>query len=655
MKILLIANRGEIAIRIARTARRMGIATVAVCSDADAAMPHARACDMALRIGPAPARDSYLNIGAILDAAKRSGADAIHPGYGFLSENAAFARAVAGAGLIFVGPRPETIEAMGDKGRVKAIATAAGLPVIAGYDGEDQSDERLAEAAARIGFPLMVKALAGGGGRGMRIVCEAGALAEAIASARREAEAAFGDGRLLLERLVENARHVEVQVFGDAHGNVVHLFDRDCSAQRRHQKLVEEAPSPNITWQVRDRLTADAVKLARAASYVGAGTVEFVVGGDGAHRFLEMNTRLQVEHPVTEAITGVDLVEWQLRVARGEALPLEQEKIVRSGHAIEARLCAENPAAGFLPQTGRIAGWSPPAGVRVDAGIEQGSAVSPHYDSMIAKIVVHAGKRAEAIDALAAALAATRVAGVVTNRAFLGDLVASPEFGERTLDTATIDGWVERSRRLLAPDQPSLRLARPPAEAVALAATILGNGEGDWFRSSGLTESPLDLECAGVAFACRLRFERGALGGIAVDGAPQPLAVTRLDGNDIVFAFDGRMRRGWFALSGDELWLDLDGATFRFREVDHLAGRASAPDGARVAAPLAGLVRKVHVAAGQRVEAGAPLLVIEAMKMETVLTARAPGAVRTVHAAEGAQVAAGAVLVEIEADANNNG
>jgi geranyl-CoA carboxylase alpha subunit len=656
MKRLLIANRGEIAIRIARTARRMGIATVAVHSDADADMPHVRACDRGVRIGPAAARDSYLDIAAILDAAAKSRADAIHPGYGFLSENAAFARAAVEAGLIFVGPRARTIEAMGDKARARAIAAEAGVPVLAGHDGGQQDTESLAAEAVRIGLPVMVKAAAGGGGRGMRAVHDAARLADAIDSARREAEAAFGDGRLLLERLVEDARHVEVQVFGDVHGNFVHLHERDCSAQRRHQKLVEEAPSPALSDATREALTGDAIRLARAAGYVGAGTVEFVVGADGKHHFLEMNTRLQVEHPVTEAITGLDLVEWQLRVARGEALPLAQEDIRVVGHAIEARLCAEDAAAGFLPQTGRIVEWSPPAAVaRVDAGVETGSVVSPHYDSMIAKVIVHGRDRAEAAARMVAALDATHVAGVATNRTFLRGLVGSDAFRDGAVTTSLVDGWAEMAANGADGVPQSLMAPRPDRATVALAAALLGNAGGDWFRSSGVADCPIDIESGGTVHACRLAFERGRLKAIAVDGVVADVQSVKVQGHDVDYAQDGVMRRAWSAMAGAELWLDVDGESFRFREVDYLGGQAAVADSGKVAAPLSGSVRKVHVRSGDRVEPGAPLLVIEAMKMETVVAARISGTVRAVHAAEGGQVAAGALLVEIEADARTDG
>ncbi len=643
MRRLLIANRGEIAIRVARTARRMGIATVAVYSDADAGMPHVAACDSAVRIGPAPSRDSYLNIGAVIDAARQSGADAVHPGYGFLSENAAFARAVLDAGLTFVGPRPETIETMGDKARAREIAAQLGVPVLGGHEVDPGSDARA--TADRLGYPLIVKALAGGGGRGMRVVRSSAGLAEALAGAAREAEAAFGDGRLLLERLVEDARHVEVQVFGDAHGNVVHLFERDCSAQRRHQKVVEEAPSPAVSQTLRDRLTGDALKLARSVGYIGAGTVEFVVGGGGEHHFLEMNTRLQVEHPVTEAITGLDLVEWQLRVARGERLPLAQDGITMRGHAIEARLCAEDPAIGFLPQTGRIVGWSPPPDARIDAGVETGSVISPHYDSMIAKIVVHGADRLEAVDRLVAALDATRVAGVITNRTFLRRLVDGSEFRDGAVTTPLIDAWVGSAGA--GKVAPALAAPKPSPEVVALAAAILGRADGDWFRSTGVADCPIDLEGAGERHSCRLLFERGTLAGIDVDGGRADLDAIHIGPGSVEYVRSNVSRHAHYTLAGGELWLDVAGETYRFAETDHRTGGSERHDG-QIVAPLSGLVRQVLVAVGDDVAAGAPVLIIEAMKMETRLTARVAGTVRAIHVLEGRQASARAVLIEIE-------
>ncbi|MFZ6762275.1 acetyl-CoA carboxylase biotin carboxylase subunit [Pseudoroseomonas sp. WGS1072] len=463
---VLIANRGEIACRVAATCRRLGLPSVAVYSDADAGALHVAAADRAERIGPAAPRESYLNIEAILAAARRSGARSVHPGYGFLSENADFAAACEAAGLVFIGPPAEAIRAMGGKAAAKAVARRAGVPAVPGYDGEDQSDERLAAEAEAIGYPVMIKAVAGGGGRGMRRVARPGDFAAALEGARREA-AAFGDTRLLLEKLVSRARHIEVQVFADAHGHVVHLGERDCSLQRRNQKLVEESPAPGMTAALREELGRRAVALARAVGYRGAGTVEFVADAgaeDGADAgaghagalaadrvwFIEMNTRLQVEHPVTEMVTGLDLVEWQLRVAAGAPLPLRQEEIRLEGHAVEARLCAEDPARNFLPSPGTLAALAlpePGGGLRVDAGIRAGDKVTPFYDPMLAKVIVHAPDRAAALAGLAAALRRARVEGIRWNAGFLADLLDTPEMGEAAIDT----GLAERLRPRLTP------------------------------------------------------------------------------------------------------------------------------------------------------------------------------------------------------------
>ena len=437
---VLIANRGEIACRIARTCRRLGIRTVAVYSDADAGALHVRDCDAAIRIGPPPARESYLDGKAVLAAARESGAEAIHPGYGFLSENADFAEAVGAAGLAFVGAPAAAIRALGSKSAAKALMDRAGVPILGGYHGEAQDDAALAREAERIGFPLLVKPAAGGGGRGMRIVPDAAALGNALESARREAASSFGDDRLLLERYLAPARHIEVQVFADTMGNTVHLHERDCSAQRRHQKVIEEAPASGLSDAVRDSLGRAAVAAAEAVDYVGAGTVEFLLDEDGDFFFIEMNTRLQVEHPVTEMVTGHDLVEWQLRVAAGEALPAAQEAISVEGHAIEARLYAEDPAAGFLPSTGPIGLMRLPGeGARVDTGFEAGDSVTPHYDSLLAKVIVHAPSRAVARAKLASALAETAVVGPVTNRDFLIAVLAEDAFVRGTLDTGHLD------------------------------------------------------------------------------------------------------------------------------------------------------------------------------------------------------------------------
>ncbi|CAJ9852645.1 carbamoyl-phosphate synthase L subunit [Burkholderia pseudomallei] len=471
---LLIANRGEIAVRIARTARRLGIATIAVHSDADARSPHVAACDDAVAIGGATPAESYLSIDKLIDAALTSGAQAIHPGYGFLSEHAAFARRAAEAGLVFVGPRADAIDAMGDKARARRRMAAAGIAVVPGYDGDDQREARLLSEAERIGFPVMLKAAAGGGGRGMRRVDARDALPGALKRAVSEAQQAFGDGRMIVERAVIEPRHIEVQVFADAHGRIVHLGERDCSVQRRHQKIVEEAPSPAVDAALRERLGATALAVAREIGYVGAGTVEFLLDREGRFYFMEMNTRLQVEHPVTELITGQDLVEWQLRVAQGDALPLAQQDIRLDGHAIEVRLCAEDPADDFLPRTGSVLTWRPGRHARCDHALADGLAISPFYDSMLGKLIAHGGSRAEAIDRLAHALDDTVLLGVPTNRAFLARVLRHPVFADgRAVSTAFVaahfpDNDSRRSRRRAA--RRVARLAQRRAAAGAVSA-----------------------------------------------------------------------------------------------------------------------------------------------------------------------------------------
>ncbi|HZV21296.1 MAG TPA: biotin carboxylase N-terminal domain-containing protein, partial [Hyphomicrobiales bacterium] len=468
---ILIANRGEIACRIVRTARAMGYRTVAVFSEADADALHVKSADEAVYIGASPPPESYLKIEAILDAARRTSAGAVHPGYGFLAENPDFAEACEAAGLTFIGPPANVIRALGDKASAKAYAAGCNVPCVPGYFGEDQSDRRLSLEAERIGFPLIIKAVAGGGGRGIRPVAGPGSFEGELHSARREAMAAFGDARLMLEKKIEEPRHIEVQIFGDAHGNVVHLFERDCTVQRRRQKIIEEAPSPVLDDALREKITASAVAIARAVRYRNAGTVEFISDRDSNFYFLEVNTRLQVEHPVTEMLTGIDLVEWQLRVASEEPLPLTQDKIERKGHAIEIRLCAEDPANEFAPQTGRIELWRPPAGggIRVDSGIEEGGAVSPFYDSMIAKVIAHGASRAEAARKLRHALTSAPLLGLRTNQALLSRLLASKEFREATLSATSLDDWARAGHVLL-------RDSVPSREMIALAAAIFANG-----------------------------------------------------------------------------------------------------------------------------------------------------------------------------------
>ncbi|BAL96629.1 acetyl/propionyl/methylcrotonyl-CoA carboxylase subunit alpha [Rubrivivax gelatinosus] len=625
---VLVANRGEIACRVMRTARRLGYRTVAVYSDADAAAPHVRQADLAVRLGPGPASESYLNVAAVLDAAARAGADAVHPGYGFLSERADFAAAVEAAGLVFIGPPAEAIRAMGDKAGAKRRMLAAGVPCAPGYLGDEQDEGRLAAEAEALGVPLLVKAVAGGGGRGMRLVRRADELATALAGARREAESAFGDGRLMLERLIAGARHVEVQVFADAHGHAVHLGERDCTAQRRRQKVVEEAPSPIVGPEMRATMGRDAVAAALAVGYRGAGTVEFVVDAGGRHFFLEMNTRLQVEHPVTEAITGLDLVEWQLRIAAGEPLPLTQDQIRFDGHAVEARLYTEDPYAGWTPQTGRVLHWRPEdAGLRVDHGLAEGGEVPPYYDAMVAKFVAHGRDRTDALRRLRRALADAPLLGLRSNAGFLRALLAHPDFVAARLTTTRLDEWAEHG-------EPLLQRPCPPEAAWALAAALLATGAG--WRPAGLATSELTLAHDGERRTLR---------------APPPgLQVLEwaADGR-VRWQADGLQRHALARRDGATLHLALDGEVFVFSEP--MAGaRDVAEDASRACAPVAGVVAQVLVAPGDRVETGQRLACVEAMKMEMWLQAGAAGVVRAVHAAAKDPVAAGALLVELELD-----
>jgi len=638
---LLIANRGEIACRVIRTARRMGLRTIAVFSDADARALHVAMADAAIPIGPAPARESYLDIARILDAARAGGAEAIHPGYGFLSENADFAEACAAAGIIFVGPPPAAIRAMGSKAAAKALMEQAGVPLVPGYHGEDQADATLRAAAERIGFPILVKASAGGGGKGMKIATSAAELDEAIALARGEAASAFGDDRLLLERYLTRPRHIEIQVFADTQGNVVSLFERDCSIQRRHQKVVEEAPAPGMTPERRAAMGQAACAAARTIGYVGAGTVEFISEGDDFF-FMEMNTRLQVEHPVTEAITGLDLVEWQLRVAAGEALPATPPAI--NGHAIEVRLYAEDPARDYAPSVGTLRHLALPADVRVDAGVRQGDAIPIHYDPMIAKIIAHGADREEARRRLARALAQTEVVGVRTNLDLLRGIVAHPAFAAAELDTGFLarhaigaPGATPRAAlaaailRLLR-DEPATDPADPHSPwGLANAWRLNGTGWQDFRLVAG--DDTVTLR-AGLGEVIRLD-------GAAIEGV-------RWDGDAVTFTFEGRAIRARVLRDGDALDVVLDGATHALRHHDPRApADAAETGGGRVIAPMPGRVLRILVAAGDRVTRGEVLVVIEAMKVQMRITAPADGIVAGLGCAEGELVEDGAELVTL--------
>jgi len=655
---ILIANRGEIACRVIRTARHMGYRTVAVYSQADAQAPHVALADEAVCIGPAAASESYLKVDAILDAARRTGADGIHPGYGFLSENAAFAQACEDAGLTFIGPTPHAIRVMGDKAGAKQAMIAAGVPTAPGYLGADQRDDTLIAEAQALGFPLLVKAVSGGGGRGMRLVHQADELPQAIASARREATSAFGDGTLMLERLILNGRHIEIQVFADQHGHVVHLGERDCTAQRRRQKVIEESPSPVVSADMRQRMGRDAVLAAQAIGYRGAGTVEFIVDQDLNHYFLEMNTRLQVEHPVTEMVTGLDLVEWQLRVADGQPLPLTQDQIQWQGHAIEARLYTEDPYAGFAPQTGHIQWWRPACalfeGVRIDDGIREGGEVSPHYDPMVAKLIVHGQDRPDAIRRLMAALDHAPLLGLQHNARFLRDLVDHPRFRAGSMTTTLIDEWQQAGDPLLQrPAVPELAWT----VAAALFAARQRRLDDQILRADSVLRYDLPLTCeSGEVSQKTLRVSVPQHGGVDVALTPTatPRRLRLLDrgqdprGGTVHFELDGQLQTLTAVWCGHALHLVIQAQTFVFTDTSPWPDASATQDPSRALAPVAGTVAQVLIQVGDVVSPDQPLLSIEAMKMEMWLTAQAAGTVKAVHAQVGAQVQAKALLIELE-------
>jgi 3-methylcrotonyl-CoA carboxylase alpha subunit len=649
---LLIANRGEIACRVIRTARRMGIRSVAVFSEADAGAQHVALADEAHPIGPARASESYLRIDRILAAARASGAEAIHPGYGFLSENAGFAEACAGAGIAFVGPPPEAIRAMGSKAESKRLMEAAGVPIVPGYHGEEQAEAHLAHQAARIGFPVLIKASAGGGGKGMRPVLRAEEFAAALAGARREAKAAFGDDRILLERYLQRPRHVEVQVFADRHGNTLHLHTRDCSVQRRHQKVLEEAPAPDLSPALRERLHAAAIAAARAVGYVSAGTVEFIVEGEDAF-FMEMNTRLQVEHPVTEMVTGLDLVEWQLRIAAGESLPLP-EAPAPQGHSVEVRLYAEDPAADFRPSTGplrRFALPDPAPDLRIESGVRQGDAITPFYDPMIAKLVAWGEDREAALARLGAALGECRIAGITSNLGFLQRLVAHPAMRAAELDT----GFARRFAAELQPPRrpaPVLALAAAALEALLPATGPVADLCTDpWDRRDGWrlqgAGSQLLLLADGEA-QHRLRLSHVAAGWrMAVEGAEVTLAGQRRDGA-LHLVLDGVVHRIPVLRDGEAIQVTLPDGGWTLRLLDPYAppGGEVAGQG-RLAAPIPGRVVQVLVTEGESVSRGQVLAVLEAMKTELRITAPADGVVAHIGCAAGDTVEEGTEIVTL--------
>jgi 3-methylcrotonyl-CoA carboxylase alpha subunit len=695
---ILIANRGEIACRVAATARRMGVRTVAVYSDADAQAKHVAACDEAVHIGGSAPQESYLQWQRIIDAARATGAQAIHPGYGFLSENAAFARACAAAGLVFIGPPPEAIEAMGLKAESKRLMEAAGVPLVPGYHGANQDAALLQAEADAIGYPVIIKASAGGGGKGMRVVERAEDFAAALASCQREARSSFGSDAVLIEKYVQRPRHIEIQVFGDAHGHYVYLFERDCSVQRRHQKLLEEAPAPGMTAELRQQMGLAAVAAARAVGYVGAGTVEFIVeqpggygledgrvaegmsaaapsqgakapsGGVGARFFfMEMNTRLQVEHPVTEAITGLDLVEWQLRVAAGEPLPRQQEELRIHGHAIEARLCAENPDRQFLPATGRLevyrgpesVAFQPPVGaavlgvqpVRIDSGVREGDVVSPYYDSMLAKLIVHGATRDEALARLDAALAATHIVGVATNVQFLRLVAASASFRRAELDTALI---AREAEHLFGQE----RVGATRAVAAAVAHTLRREAaledhdpfsRRDGWRAWGEWQRSIRFAFGEATLDATLHYHHDGSHSLALGELRDRLEVAPAGGDALDIRYAGERRRYWVYGRDETLHVFCDLGATQIVEIDALAHAGEGPsEGGRLSAPMPGKVVSFAVQPGDTVRQGQTLAVMEAMKMEHTLTAPADGVVVELLYAPGDQVAEGAELLRLQ-------
>ncbi|MBS7350824.1 MAG: acetyl/propionyl/methylcrotonyl-CoA carboxylase subunit alpha [Comamonas sp.] len=665
-KKILIANRGEIACRVAATARRLGVQTVAVYSDADADAKHVVACDEAIHIGGSAPKDSYLQWQRIIDAAKATGAEAIHPGYGFLSENEDFAKACAQAGVVFIGPPASAILAMGLKAESKRLMDKAGVPLVPGYQGEDQDPALLQREADSIGYPVLIKASAGGGGKGMRLVEKSEDFASALESCKREAINSFGNDAVLVEKYVLRPRHIEIQVFGDTHGNCVYLFERDCAVQRRHQKVLEEAPAPGMTPELRQQMGEAAVAAAKAVGYVGAGTVEFIVEQPGGYEhpeqmkfyFMEMNTRLQVEHPVTEAITGEDLVEWQLRVASGQPLPKRQDELRIIGHAIEARICAENPDNQFLPATGTLHYYRKPvhsaferSDIRFDDGVREGDAISPFYDSMIAKLIVRGDDREQALARMDAALAQTHIVGLATNVQFLRYVLASDAFAQAKLDTALI----ERERDVLFnQDKIGLELA----VAAAVAQTVLAEqaqqsadpfSRTDGFHTHGAASRRVDLEYQGQSVVATLRYQRNGLLLQIGDGALQPLRISAREDGSIDLRY-GQQREVVFnyALGETEYLFSRRGST-QIVELDMLAQAGQgAGDAGRLSAPMPGKVVSFAVKAGDTVTKGQPLAVMEAMKMEHTVAAPADGVVQELLFAPGDQVAEGDELLRLQ-------
>ena len=652
---ILIANRGEIACRIIRTATRLGVRTVAVYSDADIGALHVALADEAIHIGASTASESYLSKARIIAAAQRAGAEAIHPGYGFLSENADFAEAVEKAGLTFIGPSPASIRAMGLKDAAKALMEKAGVPVVPGYHGDKQDAAFLAKRASEIGFPVLIKARAGGGGKGMRRVDRPEDFPDALEAARREAKSAFGDDAVLIERYLLQPRHIEIQVFGDSHGNVVHLFERDCSLQRRHQKVIEEAPAPGMAEEMRSAMGEAAVRAARAIAYRGAGTVEFIADvSEGLlpdrFFFMEMNTRLQVEHPVTEAIAGVDLVEWQLRIASGEPLPKTQAELAIDGWAFEARLYAEDPSRGFLPATGKLAHLRFPEGdARIDAGVRQGDSITPYYDPLIAKLIVHAPTREEALDKLTRALQDTQVAGTASNLDFLIRLSKQPDFAAGHPDTGLIDRELEALTSVQVPDDVPLAIA-----AFVEAGGLTRVSRDDPWQSLGAWQlwgeasRSVVLHHGGGQTNCHVIAKGRDLFSVHIDD--RVIAVRLVDrGNDAFRAeIDGRQLTTAVFRTSHGMTLFLDGRTHHFHWPDPLDGGAEvAAGGDRLIAPMPGLIKIVRVREGDVVAKGQALIVMEAMKMELTLAAMRDGVVESLNIGEGDQTSESAVLLSL--------
>ncbi len=665
-KKILIANRGEIACRVAATARRMAVQTVAVYSDADADAKHVQACDEAVHIGGNAPAEGYLRWERIIEVAKATGAEAIHPGYGFLSENDAFATACEKAGLVFIGPPASAIQAMGLKAESKQLMEKAGVPLVPGYHGSDQDPALLKREADRIGYPVLIKASAGGGGKGMRAVETSEDFEAALASCKREAINSFGDDAVLVEKYAQRPRHIEIQVFGDSHGNYVYLFERDCSVQRRHQKVLEEAPAPGMTPALRQQMGEAAVAAARAVNYVGAGTVEFIVEQppEGGMRFyfMEMNTRLQVEHPVTEAITGLDLVEWQLRVASGEPLPLMQEQLRISGHAIEARICAENPDNNFLPATGQLdvyrlpdcVQFVPPAQTanqptRVDSGVRQGDAISPFYDSMVAKLIVHGATREEALARLDRALSELHIVGVQTNVQFLRRVAKSRSFAEADLDTALIP---REAAVLFNQDPLGLPLVAAAAVALTLAEEAAQEGADpfsrrDGWRTHGPSNRPFEFEYRGEHQ--RAQLWRAHDGGMTLVLGERSLSLAyALQGDDLLIYLDGQRHRVRADRQGEQVHVFARAGAAQITEIDLLAHAGEAQqEGGRLTAPMPGKMVSFQVKAGDAVSRGQPLAVMEAMKMEHTIAAPTDGVVAEILYAVGDQVLEGAELLTL--------